>query len=63
MAAGFSCDFEQNFCSWHQDKTDTYDWIRIQGPTASPGTGPDADHHGDKSESLELKFFCVDFHL
>jgi hypothetical protein len=38
------CDFEHSFCDWSQDRTDTFDWLRISGPTTTVNTGPDRDH-------------------
>ncbi|KAM6444251.1 IgGFc-binding protein-like isoform 2-T2 [Liasis olivaceus] len=40
----FSCSFEEDFCSWTQSSTDSFDWRRHKGPTSSPGTGPSYDH-------------------
>ncbi|CAL1541287.1 unnamed protein product [Lymnaea stagnalis] len=41
---GASCDFENDFCEYVQDKTDTFDWTRQVGSTSSTGTGPPNDH-------------------
>ncbi|KAK7473655.1 hypothetical protein BaRGS_00035133, partial [Batillaria attramentaria] len=43
---GFNCDFEQNLCGWTQDTTDSYNWVRLRGKTASGSTGPTSDHTG-----------------
>lgn len=37
-------DAKAPFCFWQQETADQFDWTRIQGATASPGTGPQADH-------------------
>lgn len=39
-----SCDFETNFCSWTQSKTDNFDWQRSRNGTSSRNTGPPFDH-------------------
>lgn len=50
---GYNCNFEQNICpSWVQDKTDTFDWTRQQGQTASSTTGPSVDHTTGTSKSV-----------
>nr|KAG5689549.1 hypothetical protein BaRGS_022052 [Batillaria attramentaria] len=46
MSGGFNCDFEQNLCGWTQDTTDSYNWVRLRGKTASGSTGPTSDHTG-----------------
>eukprot|EP00105_Crassostrea_gigas_P015139 XP_011432046.1 PREDICTED: MAM and LDL-receptor class A domain-containing protein 1 [Crassostrea gigas] len=39
-----SCDFEQDLCGWQNDNFDDFDWSRMKGSTATPNTGPRADH-------------------
>ena len=41
---GINCNFENNLCTWTQDKTDQFDWTRKSGSTASSSTGPSVDH-------------------
>jgi hypothetical protein len=41
---GFTCNFDSNFCSWTQDKTDNFDWTRQRQGTRSGNTGPSRDH-------------------
>ncbi|XP_028330836.1 zonadhesin, like isoform X2 [Gouania willdenowi] len=46
-----SCDFNKDsepFCNFTQDTTDNNDWIRQQGPTPTPGTGPSGDYPDGK---------------
>ncbi|XP_028330841.1 zonadhesin-like isoform X5 [Gouania willdenowi] len=46
-----SCDFNKDsepFCNFTQDTTDNNDWIRHQGPTPTPGTGPSGDYPDGK---------------
>ncbi|XP_062402503.1 enteropeptidase [Sardina pilchardus] len=38
------CSFEDGMCFWRQEPEDDGDWIRVQGPTFPPSTGPSADH-------------------
>ncbi|XP_041467512.1 MAM and LDL-receptor class A domain-containing protein 1-like [Lytechinus variegatus] len=39
------CNFETGLCTWkNEEKTDDFDWQRIQGRTPSDGTGPGVDH-------------------
>lgn len=42
-----SCDFELDFCDWHNEQsTDDFDWIRFSGQTQmAPNTGPDVGDH------------------
>lgn len=40
----FECHFHQDLCQFHQDNTDDFDWVLREGPTATFGTGPNADH-------------------
>ncbi|XP_006821082.1 MAM and LDL-receptor class A domain-containing protein 2-like [Saccoglossus kowalevskii] len=40
----FDCDFEGDFCGWNQTTDDELEWIRNQGDTGSPHTGPYEDH-------------------
>ncbi|XP_055957693.1 MAM and LDL-receptor class A domain-containing protein 2 [Patella vulgata] len=42
----FDCDFDINLCTWTQDKTDQFDWLRNHGSTQTLGTGPTSDHSG-----------------
>ncbi|XP_016430936.1 enteropeptidase [Sinocyclocheilus rhinocerous] len=45
-----NCSFEENFCHWRQDFNDDGDWLRAQGATVPPDTGPSFDHTtGDQS--------------
>lgn len=44
----FNCNFDQNFCSWTQDRTDDFDWKRKTGSTTTQNTGPTTDHSGSK---------------
>lgn len=60
LSGGFSCDFEQNFCSWKQDRTDNFDWHRNRRTTSSSGTGPSRDHAG-QSELCPLPSFIASF--
>ncbi|XP_034034104.1 enteropeptidase-like [Thalassophryne amazonica] len=39
-----SCSFEQGMCLWRQQLNDDGYWIRINGPTFPPLTGPSVDH-------------------
>lgn len=39
-----SCSFEEDFCLWRQEFDDDGDWIRAQGATLPPDTGPSFDH-------------------
>lgn len=39
-----ACDFENDFCSWTQSKTDSFDWMRSKNGTSSKNTGPPFDH-------------------
>ncbi|KAL8608892.1 hypothetical protein ACOMHN_065230 [Nucella lapillus] len=39
-----ACNFDASFCSWTQDKMDTFDWTRNRGSTPTIGTGPTGDH-------------------
>lgn len=39
-----SCNFENGYCGWTQDKTDDFDWMRHANTTGTAGTGPYADH-------------------
>ncbi|KAJ7380810.1 hypothetical protein OS493_007192 [Desmophyllum pertusum] len=41
---GGVCDFQQDLCSYTQDKTDDFDWTRSKGQTPTSGTGPLTDH-------------------
>ncbi|EDO47787.1 predicted protein [Nematostella vectensis] len=45
----FDCNFDVSFCQWQQDTTDSFNWTRTRGPTASSGTGPSKDHTGNGS--------------
>ncbi|XP_014854147.1 PREDICTED: MAM and LDL-receptor class A domain-containing protein 2-like [Poecilia mexicana] len=38
------CDFEEGSCSWQQEASDDFDWIRKWGSTLNPNTGPESDH-------------------
>lgn len=50
----FDCAFEKNFCHWIQDRTDQFNWRRLQGPTGSLVTGPLTDHTYGKSKNKKL---------
>ncbi|XP_056140347.1 enteropeptidase [Lampris incognitus] len=39
-----NCSFEQGFCFWRQQPNDAGNWLRFNGPTFPPFTGPNADH-------------------
>lgn len=39
-----TCDFEDGFCGYIQDRSDQFDWILNSGRTKSNGTGPRTDH-------------------
>lgn len=45
-----SCDFEQDLCGWQNDNFDDFDWSRMKGSTATPNTGPRADHTSSTGE-------------
>lgn len=53
----FNCNFDQNLCSWTQDKTDNFDWIRKTGSTATANTGPTSGHLGSKPDLLFVTFY------
>ncbi|KAG5847524.1 hypothetical protein ANANG_G00126960 [Anguilla anguilla] len=38
------CDFDSSECGWKQTITDSFDWLRRQGPTPTEQTGPPHDH-------------------
>lgn len=38
------CHFHTDTCSFTQDNTDDFDWVVQAGPTATTGTGPNADY-------------------
>ncbi|XP_053388194.1 uncharacterized protein LOC123563485 isoform X1 [Mercenaria mercenaria] len=38
------CHFHTDICSFTQDHTDDFDWVVQAGPTATSGTGPNADY-------------------
>ncbi|KAJ8029935.1 MAM and LDL-receptor class A domain-containing protein 2 [Holothuria leucospilota] len=38
------CDFESDICNFTQNSNDEFDWLRHQGGTPSPLTGPPVDH-------------------
>ncbi|XP_072014819.1 MAM and LDL-receptor class A domain-containing protein 2-like [Amphiura filiformis] len=40
----YDCDFENDICTWTQDRSDYFDWSRQRGRAAEPGTGPPIDH-------------------
>ncbi|XP_070567019.1 MAM and LDL-receptor class A domain-containing protein 2-like [Ptychodera flava] len=42
--SGLTCDFESDQCGLTNDGLDTFDWLRTQGSTITPGTGPSVDH-------------------
>lgn len=39
-----SCDFETDFCTFTNSKTDQFDWILGFGDTKSLYSGPSTDH-------------------
>ncbi|XP_036379703.1 enteropeptidase [Megalops cyprinoides] len=39
-----NCSFEDGLCFWRQYTTDEGDWLRANGPTFPPFTGPSFDH-------------------
>lgn len=39
-----NCHFHQDTCTLQQDKADDFDWLVQEGPTATYGTGPNADY-------------------
>lgn len=41
---GDPCNFQDDSCSFTQDNTDNFDWVRTKGSTPTPGTGPTVDH-------------------
>ncbi|RDD40325.1 MAM and LDL-receptor class A domain-containing protein 2 [Trichoplax sp. H2] len=43
-STSYDCTFENGFCTWTQDLTDSLNWTRHQGPTSSSDTGPRVDH-------------------
>ncbi|KAG9273992.1 MAM and LDL-receptor class A domain-containing protein 2-like [Astyanax mexicanus] len=49
------CDFEVNMCGWRNvlDEDDT-DWLRDQGNTQAPSTGPSIDHTTNSSVGYYL---------
>lgn len=52
-----SCDFNQDsepFCQFSQDTNDNSDWIRHQGPTPTPGTGPPGDYPDGGQDTFVL---------
>lgn len=43
--AAKTCNFENTgICGFSQDTADQFDWTRVNGATASSGTGPSVDH-------------------
>ena len=42
-----SCNFDKSTCGFVQDKTDDFNWTRINGSTPSTNTGPSNDHTGN----------------
>lgn len=40
----FECHFHFDLCQFKQDTQDDFDWVLREGPTATTGTGPNADH-------------------
>ena len=60
----FPCNFETGLCGWSQDKTDSFDWTRINKASPSTGTGPSSDHtSGRKYMDIVFNTFlaCGDF--
>lgn len=39
-----NCHFHEHVCSFKQDTDDDFDWVVQDGPTATEGTGPNADY-------------------
>lgn len=44
-----NCNFDVDFCSWTQSKTDQFDWSRTTASYQNVGTGPLGDHTGQGS--------------
>ncbi|KAK3090138.1 hypothetical protein FSP39_009452, partial [Pinctada imbricata] len=51
--ADLSCDFENDDCSWENDRSADFDWLRLRGPTPTPKTGPDSDHTSSRGNYIE----------
>ena len=43
-SAADRCTFERSMCSWTQDTSDQFNWLRHRGRTRSANTGPTRDH-------------------
>ncbi|KAK1169576.1 enteropeptidase [Acipenser oxyrinchus oxyrinchus] len=39
-----NCSFEEGWCYWRQDPKDNGEWMRLNGPTFPPFSGPNFDH-------------------
>ena len=39
-----ACNFDSDRCNFYQDKSDDFNWKRMNGPTYTSGTGPSNDH-------------------
>ncbi|XP_062589655.1 MAM and LDL-receptor class A domain-containing protein 1-like isoform X1 [Saccostrea cucullata] len=50
-----SCDFDSGFCGWQNDVFDDFDWSRMKGSTATPNTGPRADHTSTEGYYLYIE--------
>ncbi|XP_035684292.1 CUB and sushi domain-containing protein 3-like isoform X1 [Branchiostoma floridae] len=44
--APIQCEFEADFCSYEQGRSDDFDWTRTNRETTSPGTGPSSGYGG-----------------
>lgn len=50
------CDFEVNMCSWRNLMAeDDMDWLRNQGNSRVPSTGPSVDHTTNSTTGQLLK--------
>ena len=50
-----ACNFDSDRCNFYQDKSDDFNWKRMNGPTYTSGTGPSNDHtKGDFSGMYSL---------
>ena len=47
-----SCDFDSDLCGWQNDQFDDFDWWRMKGSTATPNTGPRADHTSSNGQQM-----------
>eukprot|EP00057_Strongylocentrotus_purpuratus_P018004 XP_011672478.1 PREDICTED: MAM and LDL-receptor class A domain-containing protein 1-like [Strongylocentrotus purpuratus] len=55
------CDFEKGKCGWSDEQeTDTRDWLRNNGATPSPFTGPSFDHTTGTAQGMYMYFEADD---